>query len=368
VNRQETEDDAGVQRGEDSVRTTLVTTRAPDDPTASWTEMPDPFAPAAVSAGAATPLIDSEPKAGSRQRQRRLRLRHSWQQVAGGLILAAACVVAAAWYVPRVLSTDSRLLTGSVVSSGVVTLNFASAGEISGIAVRAGQRVRKGRVLATEYAPDVSSVLSADDAAIIADKTQLAQMRLPKSGATPSEVSAASAHLKLDEAQLATDRVRLASSRIIAPTSGVIIAANGQAGEAVTPSGIRDYASTTARAQQAERPLFSLLPEGPQSGGHVSASASSLPVIALRTSSSWQVAALVSEDDVSKLGSGERVTISVPAARIGRVPGRISEVLSDPVSTPQGDEYQALVTVVGHVARLPLSGMAADVQLETPGQ
>ena len=363
MNRQQTKDDGGVRLGEDSARARLVTERGLDDPAAFRAEMPDPLAPAAVS-GAATPAVAIKPAADSQ----RLRLRHSWQQVAGGVILAAVCVVAAAWYVPRVLTTDSRLLTGSVVSSGVVTLNFASGGEISRIAVRAGQRVRKGEVLAAEYAPDVSSVLSADDAAIIADKRQLAQMRSPKSGATPSEVSSVGAHLKLDEAQLATDRVRLASSRIVAPTAGVVIAANGQAGETVTRSGIRDYASTSARAQQAQRPLFSLLPEGPQSGGHVSASASSLPVIALRTSSSWQVAALVSEGEVSKLRSGERVTISVPAVDISRVPGRISEVLSDPVSTSQGDEYQVLVTVVGHVTRLPLSGMAADVALESPAQ
>jgi multidrug efflux pump subunit AcrA (membrane-fusion protein) len=363
VNRQQTEDEAGVTLGQDSVRATAVTARASGESAASW-ELPDPLAPAAVPDRVVIPLGETEPAAGSQ----RLRLRHSWQQVAGGLILAVACVVAAAWYVPRVLTSDSRLLTGSVVSSGVVTLNFTSAGEINRIGVRAGQRVRKGQVLASEYAPAVSSVLSADDAAIIADKTQLTEMRLRTSGATPSEVSAAGAHLKLDQAQLATDKVRLASSRIVAPASGVVIAANGQVGEAVTPSGIRDYASTTAHPQQAQRPLFSLLPEGPQSGGHVSASASSLPVVALRTSSSWQVAALVSEDDVSNLSPGERVTISVPAAQITGVPGRISEVLSDPVSTSQGDEYQALVTVVGHVARLPLAGMAVDVRLETPGQ
>jgi multidrug efflux pump subunit AcrA (membrane-fusion protein) len=347
VNRQETEDDAGVTLGEDSARATLVPARASDASPASW-ELPDPLAPAAVPPAAVPPGAaispgETEPAADSQ----RLRLRHSWQQVAGGLILATACVVAAAWYVPRVLTSNSRLLSGSVVSSGVVTLNFTGAGQINRISARAGQRVRKGQVLATEYAPAVSSVLSADDAAIIADKTQLAEMRLRTSGATPSEVSAAGAHLKLDQAQLATDKVRLASSRIVAPAAGVVIAANGQAGEAVTPSGIRDYASTTGHPQQAQRPLFSLLPEGPQSGGHVSASASSLPVVALRTSSSWQVAALVSEDGVSELSSG---------------------VLTDPVSTSQGDEYQALVTVVGHVARLPLSGMAADVRLQTPGQ
>lgn len=35
---------------------------------------------------------------------------------------------------------------------------------------------------------------------------------------------------------------------IIAPTAGVIVAANGQPGQVVTPSGIRDYPTDTQRA------------------------------------------------------------------------------------------------------------------------
>jgi multidrug efflux pump subunit AcrA (membrane-fusion protein) len=174
------------------------------------------------------------------------------------------------------------------------------------------------------------------------------------------------AQLRLDQAQLAADRVRAASSRITAPAAGTIVAANGSPGEAVTPQGIRDYATDTRPASVDETPAFSLLPEGPQAAYRTSASASELPVIALRVSSSWKVAVLVSENSVSKIKSGMHVLISVPAAKLNLIPGRISELLSTPVSTPQGPEYQALVTVARHIAAAPLAGMAANVRLETP--
>ena len=281
------------------------------------------------------------------------------------------CVVAAVWYVPRVLSTDRSLLSGSVVSGGVLTLNFTSAGEIDRLAVLPGQHVRKGQLLATEYAPNLAPVLSADAAGIVSDRarlTSLSSRRRDRSfpaAAAHSAVSAARARLQLDKARLATDRVKLSASRIVAPTAGTVTAANGHRGEAVTASGIRNYATDSQRPATNQRPAFSLLPEGPQPVGHP-ASAYALPVVALRTSSAWQVAALVPEGSVSAISRGQRVTISVPAAHLASVPGRISEIVSNPVATSQGNEYQAMVTVAGHVSQTPLSGMAADVRLVGP--
>ncbi|HEY2687298.1 MAG TPA: hypothetical protein VGJ50_02595, partial [Streptosporangiaceae bacterium] len=46
-------------------------------------------------------------------------------QRVGGLLLLAACVGTALWYVPRVVAADQRSLTGTVTSTGVVDLNFA---------------------------------------------------------------------------------------------------------------------------------------------------------------------------------------------------------------------------------------------------
>ena len=167
----------------------------------------------------------------------------------------------------------------------------------------------------------------------------------------------------MDEAELATDRMKIAATEIVAPSNGTVVAANGQPGETVTSSGIRDYTTDSGRTSASQRPPFSLLPEGPQSVRTAAGGGSALPVIALRVSASWQVVALVPESSVSTVSQGMAVKISVPAAHIAGVRGQVDEVLPTPVSTAQGIFYQAVVAITGNTASQPLSGMAADVQL-----
>jgi multidrug resistance efflux pump len=106
-----------------------------------------------------------------------------------------------------------------------------------------------------------------------------------------------------------------------------------------------------------------LLPEGPQPAGRAAASGSSLPVIALRVSTAWQAVALIPENSVSGIKTGEQVTISVPAAGITSVAGRVEQVISTPVDTAQGVFYQAVITITGRAANVPVNGMAADIRL-----
>jgi multidrug resistance efflux pump len=303
--------------------------------------------------------------------QRWIRKRRTWPQQAGGILIAAALIVGTAWYVPRVLHADRQLLTGAVMSSGVVTLNFTDSGEIAAIHVYPGQTVRKGQVLAAEYAPDVESVVTADQAAIASDRARISELKAAEA-ANPAaasvdnaQIAATDAQLAADQAQLATDRVKAAETQIIAPATGVVIAVNGQPGEAVTAAGIRNYAADSQPPATTRSPEFSLLPEGPQPLRESSASTSALPVIALRTSTTWQVVAPVPENSVSGIKPGQAVMISVPAAHITNLPGRIDEVLPTPESTAQGTVYQAVVTITGRAGRSPLNGMAADIRLSS---
>jgi uncharacterized RDD family membrane protein YckC len=183
------------------------------------------------------------------------------QRVAAALI-AGVCVFGAVWYVPRIAAADGSSLAGTVTNSGVVYLNFSSSGQLATITATIGQRVSKGQLLATEVAPATAAVLAAARAAITADKSELAAAL---SGGTASAIDAARAQLARDKGQLAIDRAEAAGTRIVAPAAGTVIAVNGQPGETADGDGIRDYSAPGTSASQ--RPLFSLLPEGPQSGG-----------------------------------------------------------------------------------------------------
>ena len=301
--------------------------------------------------------------------QRWIRKRRTWPQRIGAIVIAAAAVAGAAWYVPQVMSADRQLLTGTVVSSGVVTLNFINSGEIGKMDVHAGQAVRKGEVLAAEYAPDLYAVIAADKAANAADQMKIKQAQALKAAypadasTINTQIAAFTAQLTADEAQLAMDRMKAAVTQIVAPAAGVVVAANGVPGQAVTSTGIRVYATDSPQAPGSTGPQFSLVPEGPQPVRKAASPTSALPVIALRTSASWQVVALVPENSVAGVQAGLNVTVSVPAAGIAAVAGRVGEVLPTPESTAQGTDYQAVVTITGHEAKTPLNGMAADIRL-----
>jgi multidrug efflux pump subunit AcrA (membrane-fusion protein) len=298
-----------------------------------------------------------------------VRKQRTWPQRAGGILIAAALVVGVAWYVPRVLRADGQLLTGTVMSSGVVTLNFTDSGQIAAIDVHLGQVVQKGQVLAVESAPDVKSVVTADQAAIASDRARISELKAaaaanPASASMDNaQIAASNAQLAADEAQLAAERTKAAATQITAPAPGVVVAVNGQPGEVVTAAGIRNYVAVSQQTSATRSPSFSLLPEGPQSVREPSAGTSALPVIALRMSMTWQVVAHIPETSVSAIKPGEAVLISVPAAHIANVPGRIDEVLPTPESTSGGTVYQAVVTITGRAAGLPLNGMAADIRL-----
>lgn len=303
------------------------------------------------------------PLADGRRTARRRRHMTTGQRV-GGLLMAVACVGAAAWYVPKIVAADERSLTGTVTSTGVVDLNFAKAGQIERIDVRLGQQVNRGETLASEFAPADEAVIRADKAAIAAQRAKLAELKASPGPGQQAAVAATTAQLDKDQAQLDTDLANLIGTRIVAAEAGTVMAVNGEPGELVSSLGIRDYASDSGAAVGVQ-PEFSLLPEGPQSSIKASGSASELPVVALRVSDSWEVVILVPESSISTVKAGEAVTISVPSAGISGLQGEIEEVLPTPESTAQGVAYQAVVTVPGNQARAPLSGMSANVDLDS---
>src|SRR5580704_7227510 len=130
-----------------------------------------------LRAPAASPAMSrpAEPAPGGR-RARRIR-RRTWPQAVGGALIAGCCVVAAVWYVPHVMADARKVITGTVSSSGVIALNFAVSGQVGKMNVRLNQVVRRGQVLAAEYAPNADSVVTADKAAIAAEQAKIAQLK-----------------------------------------------------------------------------------------------------------------------------------------------------------------------------------------------
>ena len=284
-------------------------------------------------------------------------------QVLSGLLIMGVCLAGAVWYVPRIISTNQRSFTGTVSGNGITNLNFAGPGLVGDVHVHLGQVVKTGQVLATETSPATIASLSADRASIAAAQATVAELHAsPVTPTTAASIAAAGAQLAKGQAQLAADQVKLSETQIVAPSSGTVIAINGQRGEAATPAGIRSY-SSQQQAPSAQSPPFSLLPEGPTTSLKTTPAQSALPMIALRSSTSWQVQVLVPQSSVADVRSGLKASISVPAVGLRGIAGYVEQISPTPVSTSGGTAYQVVISIRGHQQATPLSGMTANVQL-----
>jgi multidrug efflux pump subunit AcrA (membrane-fusion protein) len=294
------------------------------------------------------------------ERPRRARGPITVPQRVGAILLTLASVAGVAWYVPRIVAADSHSFTGTVTTTGITDLNFASAGRVGTVLIRLGANVKAGQVLASELSPRTTAVLNADRAAIAADQAILKQLQDAQK-TSQTDIAAAKAQLAKDQAQLAADRVRRVETEILAPSSGTVVAINGQVGETVSAGGIHNY-SSQAPSSSAQQPAFSLLPEGPRSSVTGKTTESALPMIALRTSAGWFVNILIPQSEVAAVRPGQRAIITVPAIRL-KVNGVVQGLSPTPVNTSTGVAYQVAINIVGHQRVTPFSGMTADVQL-----
>jgi multidrug efflux pump subunit AcrA (membrane-fusion protein) len=276
----------------------------------------------------------------------------------GGILVAAASVVAAALYVPSILAADSRSFTG-VVSGGIDSLNFGSSGRVGSVRVHLGEAVRQGELLATETGAARTAAVRADRAAITADQANLAALQAD--GSAAASITAAQAQLARDRARRAADRRKLVATQIVAPGSGTVVAIFGQPGEMVSPAGLRS-SGVHAQASPGQQPRFSLLPSGLMAS--LPAAGMALPVIALRTGSGWQVRLLI-PTGTSAVKVGGKVTISVPAAQLTGIKGTITELSPRPVASSGSASHEAVVQVPGRTRIIPLSGMTANVELSS---
>ena len=306
--------------------------------------------------GAGDPY-DPEP-AGGRPRPEGLRGFVTTPQRLGGILLAAASVVAVALYVPSVLAADQHSFTGVVSNTAIASLNFGAAGQVATVPVHLGQAVRKGQVLATETAPASMAALQADRAAVAADKSNLSA--LIAESAPSASIASVENELATDRARRAAARIKVLATEILAPAAGTVVAIYGQAGDTATPAGLR-HSTQASQAAPGRQPQFSLLPSGPMSS--LKSKNGLSPVLALRTSGGWQVRLLIPQSSVSRVQVGTTATISVPAARISGLRGTVTELSPTPVSTSSGASYEVVVSVHGHTAVIPLTGMSANVQL-----
>ncbi|MFN2441981.1 MAG: HlyD family secretion protein [Thermoanaerobaculia bacterium] len=169
------------------------------------------------------------------------------------LVVAVVLVVAAViWWFARKPSDDGRLRASGTVEATEATLAFETGGRIEGIAVREGERVEAGQILARLDSAEIAARADQADARRASAAAQLEELRR---GSRPEEVAQA-------VAAVAEARERLADARRDREKAATL-----EAGGAISPEALEKARShegvAAARVRQAEEQL-ALVRQGPR--------------------------------------------------------------------------------------------------------
>ena len=277
-----------------------------------------------------------------------------------GLVIVVGCVLGAGWYVKQVVEADHATLTGTVISSGVLELNFGAAGQVQGIDVHVGEQVQRGQLLAVEVAPSARLIVSADVSAVRADRARVADL---SHGGAPADIAQARSQLGHDLAQLARDRAALMATRIVAPAAGTVIAVDAQPGVTANSTGVVEYAGPATTKEVKRRPVVLAAARAAAEHGAAGRVGSAAGHRAAHLAA-WRVVALIPENSASKVRTGQDVTVGIPSAGLSNLRGRVIELLDAAVQTANGPSYQAVVVITGRPADPPLAGMSANITLK----
>ncbi|GIF07391.1 efflux RND transporter periplasmic adaptor subunit [Actinoplanes siamensis] len=245
-------------------------------------------------------------------------------------LLALLIVGAATWGVNLIRSTasgnqakatDLRTVTvsqgtvtktvnadGAVASASTAAATFTTAGTVTAIKVKVGDRVVKGQQLATVDPTAARRSLDLAEADLDAANDALDRARDAGTDTAAAENQVTSAGLAVDDA-----RAAVAGTRLTAPMAGTVTAINGTVGGSSAPSGATGPATS---------------PSG---------------FIDLADLGRLQITAAFSEADTTALKTGQPATITWNALRNAETTGRVLAV--DPTATTTGNVVTYGVTV-----------------------
>ncbi|MFB9839574.1 efflux RND transporter periplasmic adaptor subunit [Actinoallomurus acaciae] len=237
--------------------------------------------------------------------------------------------------------------SGSVASSRTRSLTFGTSGTVTKINVAAGDKVKKGRVLAQiDRTAAEENVTSA--------KASLA-------AAESGDTSSASGYSQYVSAKNSYEQAvrALAGTRIVAPFRGTIVAVNGTVGGSSGGSGSTSSGSSSSGSSgQGSTGTSS------SSGSSSSDGSSSSGFIELADPSRLEVTGEFTESDATKLKTGQSATVSFDALTGVTATGEVTQIDMSPTTSNNVVQYGATVELTDPPSSLRL-GQTATVQVTT---
>jgi macrolide-specific efflux system membrane fusion protein len=259
------------------------------------------------------------------------------------LIVPAVCVIAAATFfgarataakkTPTAAATERTVqatkgtmnqavsASGTLAPAATEELSFTASGTVTAVKVKAGQKVKKGQVLATIDSAALASQVVQAEAQVAADESTLESDE--SNDASSAQLTADRATLASAQAQLESARTALAGASLVSPISGTVSAVNLSDGQQLGSTGDSATDLTGSRSG-------ATTPAASSDGSDASSSSAQIEVV----SNALVVNLSVDDTEIANLKAGQAATVSA----------------SGTVASPSGGGTDAKVATVGTIA------------------
>ncbi|WP_410808882.1 efflux RND transporter periplasmic adaptor subunit [Micromonospora sp. 067-2] len=242
--------------------------------------------------------------------------------------------------VSRGTVTASVSADGSVQSASTASASFATAGTVTGVSIKVGDRVKKGQLLATVDPAAAQRDLDVAKANRTAAQDALDRAEKAGSDTSSAQNSVTQADLAVDEAQAA-----VTGTRLTAPMAGTVVAVHGTVGSSSggsagsTSGGGSNGGGSNGGGSSGGA-------TGGQQGGNGSSSTgsgSSSGFVEVADLTKLQVTAGFAEADATRLKDGQAATVTWNALEGAQADGKVVAV--DPQATTANNVVTYGVTV-----------------------
>ncbi|MDT4926512.1 MAG: hypothetical protein QOG01_4225 [Pseudonocardiales bacterium] len=236
--------------------------------------------------------------------------------------------------------------TGTIAPAQQENLNFAVSGQVTKVAVSAGQTVTKGQTLA-----------KIDSASLAANKAQAqasvanAQAKVDAdstNGATTTQINADNAALTASENQLSSAKSQLSEATLTSPINGVVASIDLTVGQSVSGTSSATSGSSSSSGTSGGGATGGGAAGGGAAGGGSSTSSttSTTPQILVISTKSWIVNATVDSSSVGLIKAQEQAQLTVTGAT-STVYGTVSSIGLVSSSTTGTASYPVVIDVTG---------------------
>jgi membrane fusion protein, macrolide-specific efflux system len=237
--------------------------------------------------------------------------------------------------------------TGAVAPAQQENLNFAVTGQVTSVAVSAGQTVKKGQALATINSASLAATEAQAEASVASLQANVDNDS--SNGATSTQIAADNAALTAAENQLTSAKAQLAEATLTSPIDGVIAAVNLTVGQSVsgsTSSGGTGSSGTSGSGATGGAGGAAGGSSSQGNSGSSSTSSTTSPQILVITTNSWIVNATVDASSVGLIKANDQAQLTVTGAT-GTVYGTVSSIGLVSTSTTATASYPVVIDVTG---------------------